>query len=54
MEEKDLNKIIQSIILDEECCTDEYGFFDNIYLMDRFNLTETEVTELVDALEEFG
>lgn len=54
METKDLNKIIQSIIMDEECCTDNYGFIDEEFLMGRFNLNENEVAELVNALENLG
>jgi hypothetical protein len=54
MENKDLNKIIRSIIFDEECCTDGYGFFDEEFLMGRFNLNEDEVAELISVLEKTG
>lgn len=52
MENKKLNDIIKSILFNEENCTDSYGFLDEEFLMGRFNLTENEVADLVEALED--
>jgi len=52
MENKKLNDIISLIIINEENCTNSYGFLDEEFLMDRFNLNEDEVIELVETLEE--